>query len=157
MKTEAWWKLLFVVTLVQILFTVGLAFGFDTPAGVTDAQAQSALQLFVQNFVKGAWWPCLGPALVVAVWVFKKYDQNIPKYGAAISKFMDQPVVSFVLPFAFSAAAAFGTSMAAGMSFQEAAEPVAKIATEAITLFVGGKKVMEQFATAPTTPPPPMA
>ncbi len=149
MKTLLWWKLLLFSTLLQLVFTIGVALGADAAVigeVVSNAQAQNAFGQFAQNVIRGEWWPALGPALVCVVWAVKKWDQDIPKVGPAISKFMDNPVVSYLTPFVLSMGAGLGTSLGAGIPIKEALPAVFKIAMEAVVLYVGGKKLIEQKA-----------
>lgn len=146
MKSQFWWKLLFLTTLVQMLFTLGIAFGFDVPADITNEHAQSGFEAFTRAIVTGDYWACVGPALLIVVWAVKKWDQDIPRIGPAVSKFMDNPLVSYATPFVLSMGAGLSTSLAAGIPFKEALPATFKIAMEAITLYVGGKKFAEQRA-----------
>lgn len=111
-----------------------------------DAAALDTARLVFEQVTKGQWWPALGPIVVLAVFALKKWDYLIPKVGPAIDKFMDQPVVSFLLPFGLSAVGGFGTAIAAGQRPVEAVGTMFKVAMEAIVLYVGAKKVQEQAA-----------
>lgn len=138
MKMKLWFWGLVVAT---------AAWAFDAPSPAlpaTDAEALGLVGSVSDNIIKGDFWPVLGPLVVLAVWLFKKFDQDIPKVGPAISKFMDQPVVSFSLPFVFSAAGGLGTAMAAGLPAKQTLAIVMKVAMEATVLYVGGKKAAEQ-------------
>lgn len=147
MKMKVWfWTLVFATA----------AWAFDIPSPTlptSDAEAVGLAGSISDNVFRGDFWPVLGPLVVLAVWLFKKFDQDIPKVGPAISKFMDQPVVSFSLPFVFSAAGGFGTAMAAGLPVKQALALVMKVAMEATVLYVGGKKAAEQKSAGKTEEP----
>ncbi len=115
---------------------------------VTDQQAIGLIGKIWENVAKGQYWPLIGPIVVLLVWLVKKFDQDIPKIGPALSKFMDQPVVSFALPFVFAAAGGLGNAIAVGQSPKEAVGTIFKIAMEAIVIYVGGKKIAEQKEAA---------
>lgn len=147
MKASVW--------LFFLLSVFSVAFAFSTGAGadgnVTDQQAIDVFGAMWDAIKNGQYWLLIGPVVVLLVWLVKKFDQDIPKVGPAVSKFMDQPVVSFALPFLFSAAGGLGNAIAVGQSPKEAVGTIFKIAMEATVIYVGGKKIAEQKRLAGET------
>lgn len=92
----------------------------------------------------GNWWLAAGPLLTLAVMALRKFDQNIPKVGPAISAFMDQPIVSFLLPIVLSAITGLLSALGTGMPIGPALVTAIKVAGVSIMTFVGGKKFIEQ-------------
>lgn len=127
--------------------------GDGTAIPLTDETAMGALY---DSIVNGRGWAGAGTAVAAFVFLLKKYDVRIPKVGAAIDRFLDQPMVSFALPLVVSLVGAFGTSIAhaqsTGMSLKDAVLPALfgalKVTGAATFQFLLVKNAAEQKAQA---------
>lgn len=135
----------FSVFAVAMLFVALSAWAQPVGLPTTDQQGLELAALAWQFIVDKKYAAAIGPGLTFIVWLFKKFDQNIPKWGPQISAFMDKPLVSFGLPFGVSAIGGFVTALSTGHSFVDALGAVYVAASSAITTYIGLKKIDEQF------------
>lgn len=150
MRFKAFWPVLLFVTLIQAMFSV--AFALDVkpviPADGTGA-LDVASQLW-QFVVTKQYALALGPVVALIVWALRKYDVLIPKYGAQIDAFLNQPVVAFLLPTLVAAVGGVGTALAAHQPPLDIIKSVFEAAMSAVFTYVGLKKVAEQKAAGAT-------
>lgn len=150
-------KFVFWTTLAMMMCVVGVmwpvvAFGFT----IGDPADPNVWATQWWGFIsKGEYAAALGPGIMVAVWVLRKYDLKIPKYGAAIDAFLNQPLIAFAAPTVLAAFGGFGTAVAAGQPLSAAIAPTLKAAGTAVFTFVMLKQGGEQLAAVklPTDPP----
>lgn len=156
MKAKTFWVVLFFVTALQALSS--LAFAFDLPgAPAVPADSQGANDLAQQIWqlvVTKQYALALGPVVALIVFGLRKYDLQIPKYGPAIDKLLNQPLVAFLLPTVVSAAGGMGTALAAHKPVADVLAAVFQASMSAVFAYVGLKKIGEQKAAgAPPAPP----
>ncbi len=151
MKTTTLWALLFWAMLMQTVFSVAYALDLHPVLPGTDADAAKLAETVWNFIVTKQYGAAVGPALMLSVWGLKKWDLAIfnfiklPKAGEAVDKFLDRPFVSWLLPTAISAVAAFVTALLSGHSFAAAFGAVWAASSTAIAAYVGIKKFDEQF------------
>lgn len=139
------------LTLMVLAFALlaGTAFAQEAaPAAASDVDVLGLLAKLLDAVENGNWWLAAGPALTLAVLGLKKFDQDIPRVGPAVSRFMDQPAVSFVLPTVLSGATGLFGSLATGLPIGPALLAALKVSMSAIFTYVGAKKVAEQAKAA---------
>lgn len=154
MKTV--WKMLFVVTLVQLVCSV--AFAFDLPNTAIPTTDQGAVTLGTSLWdliVEKHFALALGPALALLIFFLRKYDLQIPKYGVAIDAFLNKPVVAYLLPTVVSAATFIGATLAAGKPISDALRPLFEMSMSAVYAYVGVRKIGEQQAVSGAVVAPP--
>jgi hypothetical protein len=145
MKAKTFWCSLLFLTALQAVFSI--AFAFTDPAAALptdDGQAGELAKQIWNLFVTKQYALALGPVVALVVFGLKKYDVKIPKYGAAIDKFLDQPFVSFLLPTIVAAAGGAGTALAAHKPVVEVLAAVFQASMSAVFSYVGLKKLGEQ-------------
>lgn len=144
------WVMLVNTTVFAVAMWAGLAFAdagmaaFTAPGLLTDDQAGQSAQQVWNLLVNKNYALALGPGLALFIWALRKYDQNIPKVGAKIDAFLNQPFVAFLLPTIVSAAGGAGTALAAGKPFVEVLGAVFQASMSAVFAYVGLKKLGEQ-------------
>lgn len=149
MKT--WWKLLFVLTSVQLAFVVSFAWAFSGLPG-NDTEAFDVFGAAWKFFVEKNYAAAAGPGLTLIVWALKKYDLvifnalKLPKVATAVDTFLDKPFVSFLLPTVAAGLAGGITALATGHSFIDALNAVWQTSSTAIATYVGLKKAGEQMS-----------
>lgn len=127
-----------------------------TPAASLPLTDEGAAEMAWDSIVNGKGWAGAGTLVAAFVYFLKKYDVKIPKIGAALDKFLDQPIVSFALPLVVSLVGGFGTAVAhaqtTGTSFGDAALPALwgalKVTGAATFQFLLVKNAAEQKAKA---------
>jgi hypothetical protein len=102
------------------------------------------LKALLENVEHGNWWLAAGPALTLVVLGLRAWDTHIPKVGPAIDAFFNQPIVAFLLPVVLSALTGLFSALGTGMPVGPALLAALKVAGTAITVYVGGKKLLEQ-------------
>ena len=146
-------KFVFVTTVTTWAFLLGCLFwplaavAFTLPGDAAAAADPSAwVSQWWQFISSGHYAAALGPGIMLAVWVLRKYDLKIPKVGPQIDAFFNQPLVAFALPTVLAAFGGFGTAVAAGQPLKAAIEPTIKAAMTAIVMFVMLKQGGQQLA-----------
>jgi hypothetical protein len=127
------------------------------------AQAATAvdpdMQLLAQvldNVQNGNGWLAAGPALSLVVLLLRKYDREIPTVGPAIDRFLNQPLVAFLLPTVLSAATGLFSALAVHAPVGPAIFAALKVAGAAAFTFLLAKNGVEQMAgSKPPAPQPP--
>lgn len=119
------------------------------------SDSDAASQVY-DSIVNGKGWAGAGTIVAAFVYFLKKYDVKIPKVGAAIDRFLDQPIVSFALPLVVALVGGFGTAIAAaqahGVPVKDALLPALfgalKVTGSAAFQFLLVKNAAEQKAHA---------
>lgn len=127
-----------------ILFAAGIAFAQEPAPGSAEPDLVGLLAAVLKAVENGEWWLAAGPALTLAVMALRRWDQDIPRIGPSLSKFMDQPAVSFVLPSVLSGLTGLFGALATGTPIGAALLAALKVSMAAIVTYVGAKKVAEQ-------------
>jgi hypothetical protein len=119
----------------------------------TPEEAIGAAQTLWDFFVTKQYAALVGPGLALGIYVLREYDTKIPKIGATIDKFLNQPFVAFSLPTVVAAVGGLATAIAAGKPIPEAVKPALELAGSAIVTYIGVKKAKEQMKPALTVVP----
>jgi hypothetical protein len=138
-----------------LFILAGAAFAQDGGVGALPALADDPLKALAstaEGVSKGNWWAASAGVVSILTWVFRSgVLKKLPKTGAlsflgrAGTWLAENPVASFVTPFALSAALAALTTFASGTPFtvQTLLQEVLKIGAGAVAVFIGVEKVKE--------------
>lgn len=131
-------------------FAAGLAFAQEAAAAPDPAAVDPMLLVkgIVDAVQNGNGWLAAGPALTLVVFLLRKYDTKIPKIGPAIDKFLNQPLVAFLLPVGLSAITGLFSALATGSPIVPALLTALKVAGAAVLTFLMAKNAAEQVKGA---------
>jgi len=133
-----------------LVLLAGAAFAQEVPALADDPL--KTLAGTVEAASKGNWWAVSAGIVSVLTWMFRSgVLKKLPKVGAlsflgrAGTWLAENPIASFVTPFALSAALAALTTFANGTPFTMATlvQEVLKIGAGAVAVFIGVEKIKE--------------
>lgn len=146
MKAKWFWVSFAFVAALNAVFSMAYALGLDPSVPIDDQGALNLGAVIWDAIVNKHYALALGPAVALVVFGLRKYDKNIPKYGAQIDAFLNKPFVAFLLPTLVAAVGGLGTAIAAGKPPLDAVKSVFEAAMSAVFVYVGVKKAAEKQA-----------
>jgi hypothetical protein len=143
------------LALAMVLFLLLLGAAFAQDGGVAPPLVEDplkALATTAESIATGKWWPAAAGLVSILTWVVRSgVLKNLPKTGALsflgrIGAWLtENPIASFITPFALSGALGFVTTFANGTPFtlQTFFQEVLKIGAGAVAAFIAVEKIKE--------------